>query len=563
MSLLSEEQYKKALVTSGAVTEETFTAASETAKKEQKDLYTVLVESDALEDRQIGQLIADMLSVPFLELADFQVDRNVLRLIPESFARANHVFPLQLHEGFIRVATSHPGDLETKSLLEKFTRHEIRYVFVTPRDLTSHYHLFEKDAETVLADYIERAGGKDIDASGQAVIQLVEELIERAYQARASDVHIEPEDEETLVRFRVDGLLHDVVTVPKKLHDHMVTRIKVLSRLPTDEHQSALDGKISYESKRKEDIEIRVSIVPVTDGEKVVMRLLSERSRQFSLRDLGFHTRELDLFADAIKKPWGMILVTGPTGSGKTTTLYAGVKMLNKRNVNISTIEDPVEYDIDGVNQIQVNEKTKLTFAKGLRSIVRQDPDIIMVGEIRDSETADIAVNAALTGHLVLSTLHTNNAATAFPRLRDMSVEEFLISSTMIGVVAQRLVRQLCRKCLYSKQASAEELQLIESRPEVKAAIEKQLAGRPFAELRLFHAKGCPVCGQTGFRGRVGIFEILEVTDAVRVAIMQQKNSDEIQEVAIQEGMVTMLQHGVEQALAGVTALEEVLRVTK
>ena len=294
-----------------------------------------------------------------------------------------------------------------------------------------------------------------------------------------------------------------------------------------------------------------------------MLRFLSDKSRELHLKDLGFEGEDLQAFEETIKKPWGMILVTGPTGSGKTTTLYAALKELNKREINISTIEDPVEYDIDGINQIQVNTKTNLTFAQGLRALVRQDPDVIMVGEIRDKETADIAVNAAMTGHLVFSTLHTNDASTAFPRLLDMEVEDFLISSTVLAVLAQRLVRKICLTCIESYIPDAKRLQFLEQMPSVKAALLKDAGKETLEGIRLFRGKGCPTCHNSGYRGRVGIFEILEVTDGVRTQIMKQENADIIRQGAISAGMRTMLQDGIKKILIGRTTLEEVLRVTK
>jgi type II secretory ATPase GspE/PulE/Tfp pilus assembly ATPase PilB-like protein len=329
----------------------------------------------------------------------------------------------------------------------------------------------------------------------------------------------------------------------------------------TDEHQKAQDGKFRF-NVGSETIDIRVSIVPVTQGENVVMRLLSSSNRRFGLADLGLNDNNLEILRKAMKNPHGMILVTGPTGSGKTTTLYAIINILNKRNIHIATIEDPVEYDIESVTQIQVNSKTNLTFAKGLRALVRQDPDIIMVGEIRDEETADIAVNSAMTGHLVLSTLHTNDAATAIPRFLDMGVEPFLIASTVNIVIAQRLVREICPKCRISYQPTHEESLMVEGNPGAKA-IFKAKAGKDFSKLRLYKGAGCKICGQTGYSGRIGIFEILEMTEDIKKLVVSRASSDDIMSVAIKKNkMTTMLEDGIEKVLAGETTMEEVLRVT-
>lgn len=330
----------------------------------------------------------------------------------------------------------------------------------------------------------------------------------------------------------------------------------MLSKLRTDEHQKAQDGKLV--TKIEEDnLDLRVSIVPITNGEKVVMRLLSEKSRQFSLEDLGFSETDLVKVTTAYKKPHGMILSTGPTGSGKTTSLYAILKLLNKREVNIATIEDPVEYDMDGINQIQVNEKTELTFAKGLRSIVRQDPDIILVGEIRDEETAGIAINSAMTGHLVLSTLHTNDAATSIPRLTDMNIEPFLISSTVNIIIAQRLVRKICQNCRVSYESPVKDL----TKNLSDASVAKHFKGEEKA--RLYKGQGCPTCQHTGYTGRIGVFEILEITDEIRKAIVDKKPANIIHDLAIKSGMTTMLDDGLEKTKKGLTTIEEVVRVTK
>ena len=347
------------------------------------------------------------------------------------------------------------------------------------------------------------------------------------------------------------------------MHESIITRLKVLARLATDEHRAAQDGRIAIKNEFGEEIDIRISIVPTTDGEKSVMRLLTDKASQYSLADLGMREHDLKIFNEAIKKPWGMILVTGPTGSGKTTSLYAALKVLNRREVNIATIEDPVEFDLDGISQIQVNTKTNLTFAKGLRSIVRQDPDIVMVGEIRDGETADIAVNAAMTGHLVFSTLHTNDAATAFPRLKDMGVEDFLVSSTAVAIMAQRLVRKICLRCIYSQKITKKELALVKRLPTVSKYLKDITKKKSLTGLRTFAGKGCKACGDTGYSGRSGIFEILMVSDMVRATVMEDRNAEQIKNVAIEEGMRTMLYDGLEKVVTGITTLEEILRATQ
>ena len=372
----------------------------------------------------------------------------------------------------------------------------------------------------------------------------------------ASDIHIEPEKDGSIVRFRIDGIMQEVLHFTPEIDQQVIARIKFLSKLRTDEHLSAQDGKIQTRIEN-EDLDIRISIVPIVHGEKCVMRLLSARYRQFGLADLGMNERDLKKVMDASTKPYGMILSTGPTGSGKTTTMYAILKILNTKERNIATIEDPIEYEIAGLNQIQVNPKTNLTFAEGLRSILRQDPNIIYVGEIRDDETADIAVNSAMTGHLVLSTLHTNDAATALPRLLDMNIEPFLVASTVNLVIAQRLVRKICERCKVSQT---------EKMVDLEKHFDKKLLQKYFKsskEARIYIGKGCPVCRSTGYSGRIGIFEILLLSEKIKDLIVAKNDSQKIMQQAMMEGMTTMMDDGLFKVQQGLTTIEEVLRATR
>ncbi|MEY4744377.1 MAG: hypothetical protein RL272_322, partial [Candidatus Parcubacteria bacterium] len=393
----------------------------------------------------------------------------------------------------------------------------------------------------------------------ETVVTAVQLILSYAYQHGASDVHVEPREKEVVVRYRIDGILHDVVSLPREILDPMVTRIKILARLRTDEHFAAQDGKLQ-EILDGERVDVRVSVLPIVDGEKVVMRLLSEKGKRFNLEDLGFADRDMKKLRRHMQKSFGMILATGPTGSGKTTTMYAVLKILNTRDVNIATIEDPIEYAIEGINQIQANTKTGLTFASGLRSIVRQDPDIIMVGEIRDEETAGIAVNAAMTGHLVLSTLHTNDAATTLPRFRDMKIEPFLIASTVNVIIAQRLARRICARCIVSYDANHGELVAQGIPEDVIAKLQASSAKKDV--LRLYHGKGCDRCNHTGYLGRVGVYELLEVDDAIRELIMKGADANTIAKKAVENGMTTMFEDGLEKVNAGLTTIDEVVRVT-
>lgn len=407
----------------------------------------------------------------------------------------------------------------------------------------------KSDEEGVTKTHIEEELSRGADIS---IVDLVDSLVEYGYRARASDIHIDPEENRVRVRFRIDGVLHDVFIFPKNIQSEVVTRIKVLAGLRTDEHQAAQDGRFRSAIKDVGYVDVRVAIAPTYHGENVALRILATQSGEYTLETLGCSTKDLKRIQKAIEKPYGMILATGPTGSGKTTTLYAILKKLNKPDVSIITIEDPIEYAIPGINQIQVNPRTNLTFAKGLRSILRQDPNIIMVGEIRDEETAEIAVNAALTGHLLLSTLHTNDAATAFPRLIDMKIEPFLIASTVNVAIGQRLVRKICEHCKVKKTLSDSEWKsLLESLPE-----DLLDGNRVF-----YYGKGCSQCGDTGYFDRIGIYEVLEVNKEIRDAILRRASAEEIKAIAVKNGMTTMVEDGVAKAFEGITTIEEVLRV--
>lgn len=384
-----------------------------------------------------------------------------------------------------------------------------------------------------------------------SITQLVDVIVEKARLAGASDVHMEPQQTMFSIRFRIDGILHDVLMLKSDMQPLIVTRIKVLAGLRTDEHFIAQDGRFRI-SKNGKDIDLRVSIIPTHYGENVVIRLLVDEARVLSLADLGFSERDLKIVEDFSQMSYGMILATGPTGSGKTTTLYSILQLLNIRDISIVTIEDPIEYSIPGITQIQANPQTNLTFAAGLRAIVRQDPNVIMVGEIRDEETASIAVNAAMTGHLVLSTLHTNDAATTLPRLLDMNIEPFLIASTVNVVIGQRLVRRLCTECRVEYSLTTEEREALT--PVVE---EKLLSGHK----KFFKPQGCDACNHSGYSKRIGIYEVLRVTDVIRKMVMTKANADEIRTAAIKEGMTTMVEDGLKKASEGVTSIEEILRV--
>lgn len=385
-----------------------------------------------------------------------------------------------------------------------------------------------------------------------SIINLIDHFIRCASSIHASDIHIDPTEKNIRVRFRIDGVLEDAHPLPKAIHAEIISRIKILSGLRTDEHNAAQDGRfrslIAVGS-----IDVRVSIAPTYHGENAVLRLLSDNAENFTLDTLGFSAEDQKKIARALKKTSGMILVTGPTGSGKTTTLYTLIKMLNSKEISIVTIEDPIEYAVEGVEQIQVNSRTNLTFANGLRSILRQDPNVIMVGEIRDTETAGIAINASLTGHLLLTTLHTNEVSATLPRLLDMKVEPFLVSSTVSLAIGQRLVRKICENCKEGKTLTEEEhARLLES-------ISDKVLG---LNRKFFRGKGCEDCNQSGYKGRIVIDEVLVADDEIRASILSKTSGKEIKQIAIKNGMTTMLADGLRKAESGITTIEEVLRVT-
>ncbi len=396
---------------------------------------------------------------------------------------------------------------------------------------------------------------KEILSAGKNVpiIKLVDSIVQQGYLSKASDIHIDPEAEGVRVRMRIDGILHDTIMLSKELHSEIITRLKVLSGLRTDEHQMALDGRFRVIIQDGMPVDVRLSIAPTYYGENAVMRILAKQAEDFTLEKLGLSPMNYERVLRAIRKPYGMILATGPTGSGKTSTLYTIIKTLNKPEVSIVTIEDPIEYSLEGVEQIQVNPRTGLTFADGLRSILRQDPNIVMVGEIRDQETAGIAVNAALTGHLLLSTIHTNDAVTTLPRLTDMKIEPFLIVSTVNVAIGQRLVRRVCQNCKEKYILSPAELKSLSL---VISA--KLLDGHQ----EFYRGKGCEQCDGSGYHGRLGIHEVLEMSEAVQDAVIKRLDAGEIQKIAIREGMKTMLEDGFDKALQGMTTIEEILRVT-
>lgn len=551
------------LVEQKALSEKKLEPLVKAEKDKSKDSLDIALEQGVITDEQIGDIFSKKYATPFADLTKESIEEGVFHLIPQIVSESKGIVAFGRDQTGIKVGMIDPSDLSMKHLLEKRLGEPLTYFVITPKGLKKALAQYQGSLSEAFKQIYHSIKDSTLsrEERDEAGVELLDTIVHYAYKNHASDIHIEPYIRKIVVRFRIDGVMHDVLDIPKELADLLITRIKILSRMRTDEHRAAQDGKFRFAAD-EEKIDIRVSVVPVTNGENAVMRLLSSKAQQFNLEDLGFSQNDFKKAKQAIRKPYGMILVTGPTGSGKTTTVYAILKILNRREVNIITIEDPVEYDIEGVTQIQVDSKTNLTFAKGLRAILRQDPNIIVVGEIRDPETAGIAINSAMTGHLVLSTLHANDTATTLPRLLDMGIEPFLVASTVNIVIAQRLVRKICEKCKESYSVTPEEKRLLEDEPMLKEKILKK-AGKSLQHVRWYRGNGCMACSRTGYRGRIGIYEIMEINESLKELIVKRSAADTLMEAAIASGMTTMLDDGIEKMFIGITTLEEIIRVTR
>lgn len=560
---VTPEKIKELLVNPGHISGEEYTAVLSQAKKTKRPLYDLLLENNLVKDEQFGQLLAEDQGFSFINLRKEKIDDTIMRTIPEMVSRTRGIVAFAREDSFVKLAMLDPEDLEMRNFIKKRFGSSVKVFFITKNDLrqalTRYRPSLKEEYEQIIKDLKNASGGDD--TGDQLTIKLLDTLLEYGYFSKASDVHIEPYRSKVVIRFRIDGVMCRVLEIPKDFLEMILRRLKILAKMRTDEHLAAQDGKFSFKVDG-DAIDVRVSVIPITGGENAVLRLLSSSSRKVDLDSLGLVGRDLEKVKKAINNPHGMVLVTGPTGSGKTTTIYEILKILNNDNIHIATIEDPVEYNIEGISQIQVNPKVNLTFAKGLRAIVRQDPDVIMVGEIRDSETADIAINSAMTGHLVLSTLHANDAATTLPRLLEMGVEAFLVASTVRIVIAQRLARKICEKCRYSYELEQDELNIVESSPVLKVA----LMNRGYKDLNkvmFFKGSGCKACAGTGYQGRLGVFEVLVVDDDIKNLIVKKAASEEIIATAKQNGMITMFLDGLNKVLTGSTTLSELLRVVE
>ena len=526
-------------------------------------LGVLLVTLGVVAQRDVSEALADQLGLPLVEAASYPELPILEERVSARFLRESRALPLAEDESELALAMADPTDEYTVNAFEMVTGRKVRPQVAIPMELEAAlerlYGAGKSALGQILGDVEQRddlAFDADVQqlkdlASEAPVIRMVSLIITNALDTRASDIHIEPFENRLIVRYRIDGVLHEVESPPRRLSAAVISRIKIMANLDIAERRLPQDGRIRLRVQGKE-IDLRVSTVPTMHGESVVMRILDKGGVALDFKRLGFEEDTLKKFLNVLMEPHGILLVTGPTGSGKTTTLYTALDRLNQPDVKILTVEDPVEYQMAGINQIQVKPQIDLTFANALRSIVRQDPDVIMIGEIRDLETAQIAVQSALTGHLVLSTVHTNDAASTVNRLLDMGVEDYLLTSTVIGILAQRLVRTLCPACKTSYTAL----------PEVVAELGLHKFAPP-GDITLYHAKGCKECAQTGFIGRISIMEMLPMSDPLRTHIMRHANSAELRTEAIREGMVTMYEDGMRKALNGSTTFEEVLRVTR
>ncbi|GGN48855.1 GspE/PulE family protein [Oceanobacillus indicireducens] len=538
------------LVESALITEEQL-ATTLKSKNEDEKLGDALLREGFITEQQLIEVLEFQLGIPHINILQYPVDQEVIQLIPRDLAKRYQVLPFRKDGNKLFVAMSDPLDYFAIEEMRMATGLQIMPGIATKdalfRMITKHYDL-QESIEQVLDDFspeedIEDAGITDEDAP---IVRMVNQIIANAVAQRASDIHFDPQEAEVTVRYRVDGMLKTERSLPKYMQNTLIARIKIMGNLNITESRLPQDGRIKMHVNYKP-IDIRISSLPSVYGEKIVMRILDISSSLGQLEKIGFSSANLATFTSMIEKPNGIVLVTGPTGSGKSSTLYAALNHLNQEEVNIITIEDPVEYQLQGINQVQVKEEVGMTFASGLRSILRQDPDIIMIGEIRDQETAEIAIRASLTGHLVLSTLHTNSATAALTRLIDMGIEPFLISSSLTGVVAQRLVRKVCRDCAKSQAPSSREIEIMR-----KANIEIETIQR---------GTGCSSCGMTGYRGRLAIHEVLPIDDYIKELIMKASSFMEIQHYVQESGMRFLLEDGLANVAQGLTTTEEVFRV--
>jgi type IV pilus assembly protein PilB len=573
----------------GLITPEQLSAARLGAAQSGKTIDQVIEERKLVDEEDLVKAKAVVSSVSYVNLVGQAIKPETLSKIPLEVARNYRAVIFGVEEDHVNVALENPDNVQAISFIERKAGTRVVPYLASHQSVDYALHLYpaelSEDVQAAIKSIKDKGEKAPVALSDKEAVagiiqdapvtRAVNAILEFAVKARASDIHIEPREETVKVRYRIDGVLKESMTVPKTIHAALISRIKILSNLKIDEHRLPQDGRFKIVMDSRE-IDLRVSISPTVFGEKVVLRILDKSAGIITVEELGLRGRGLEIIRQGLAKPHGMTLVTGPTGSGKSTTLYAVLVKLNTPEVNIVTLEDPVEYHIEGINQIQVNPQIGLTFASGLRSILRQDPNIIMVGEIRDKETADLAVQSALTGHAVLSTLHTNSAAGALPRLLDMDVEPFLIASTVNTIIAQRLVRRICPHCIEAFPATETEVELVKRLVGDLLPKNSSEMGRVASELgyqklpiatqdgfTLYRGKTCKACNGTGYLGREGIFEVFPVTESMEHLLLKHAASSEVQETALSEGMITMRQDGVLKVLNGETTMEEVARVAQ
>lgn len=545
------------LVQAGVITEEQLKTALQLQKRSGQRLGEVLVREGIVSQAQLGAVLESQLGIRQINLRTAAIDNEAARRIPENLARRHMVVPVQVADGQLLLAMKDPLDqvaIQDVRLISGLSVTPLlageREIFRVIEQFFGQQRVADRAAQdlsrTVTPSAAEVAATLDVESA--PMVRLVNSVIENAVRSRASDIHIEPKHNVLRIRTRVDGILHETLTTDIRVHSALVTRIKVMANMNIAEKRVPQDGKVSLTVDNRQ-IDLRIASMPTTYGEKLVIRVLDRASFFVGKQNLGLSCADSEKFDRMVERPWGLVLVTGPTGSGKTTTLYSMLAEMDGSRLNIATLEDPVEYEMEKVTQTQINVQAGLTFVAGLRNMLRQDPDVVMVGEIRDDETADIAIRAALTGHLVLSTLHTNDAPGAVTRLMDMGIEPYLIASSVAGVISQRLVRKICLDCLEVYPADEREREI--------------LAIQPNEGLFLKRGIGCPACHDTGYRGRTGVFEVLEVDRELRSLIDHRVPTDELHQVAIERGMVPLWDDCREKVLSGITTLEEALRVTQ
>ncbi len=552
------KQLGQILIEQGLITSAQLEQALEEHRKTPKSLGRVLIDLQLIKEADLVRALAEQVGLEFVDLADYHIDPSSTMLLPDALARRYRAIPIGERDGKLLVAMSDPANVYALDDIRTITNRDVQPVVATAADVEQAIQKFagmDGQVEALASQASEQLETDDeqLEAALEEapIVKLVQAIMTQAVGDRASDVHIEPTERDVRVRFRVDGVLHDVMHSPKNIQGGLISRLKVMADLNIAEKRVPQDGRISMRVGGRT-LDLRVATLPTVYGEKIVIRVLDKSQALLRLEDLGFSDDAFKRFSASFSKPYGAILVTGPTGSGKSTTMYATLNILNQEDRNIITVEDPVEYRLDGVNQMQVNPKAGLTFASALRSILRADPDIVLIGEIRDKETATIAIEAALTGHLVLSSLHTNDAASAISRLVEMEVETFLVASAIDCVVAQRLFRVLCERCKEAYKPEHAEL--------LAAGYPEWLI--PEIET-LYRPTGCSACSNTGYRGRAGLYEVMPMTEEIQRLTVDRASADELRKVAIEQGMMTLRDDGLEKARMGRTSIGEIARVVK